>query len=131
MIARTSRLLRGAVSTAIALSAFFPVLSTGQTTATVSSNPRAPSDDPRVGLKPGLYDAGEAAFGMERLASLSKPHGFAPGCRSRMASRPAMPSALPPHRRRRLRAIRSLLGLLPVNTVPPTPIWPSAATIFL
>jgi len=79
MIARTSRLLRGAVSTAIALSAFFPVLSTGQTTATVSSNPRAPSDDPRVGLKPGLYDAGEAAFGMERLASLSKPHGFAPG----------------------------------------------------
>ena len=39
-------------------------------------NPRASSDDPRVGLKAGLYDAGEAAFGMERLASLPKPPGF-------------------------------------------------------
>lgn len=45
----------------------------------VPSNPRAGSDDPRIGLKPGLYDAGEAAFGMERLASLPKPTGFAPG----------------------------------------------------
>jgi hypothetical protein len=42
-------------------------------------NPRAGSDDPRIGLKPGLYDAGEAIFGMERLASLPKPAGFAPG----------------------------------------------------
>ena len=45
----------------------------------VSTNPRSGKDDPRVGLKGGLYDAGEAAFGMERLASLSKPSGFAPG----------------------------------------------------
>jgi hypothetical protein len=36
-------------------------------------------DDPRVGLKAGLYDAGEAAFGMQRIASLPKPPGFAPG----------------------------------------------------
>src|SRR3981189_1522262 len=42
-------------------------------------NPRATADDPRIGLKGGLYDAGEAAFGMERLASLPKPAGFAPG----------------------------------------------------
>jgi hypothetical protein len=34
------------------------------------------TNDPRVGLKPGLYDAGEAAFGMERLASLKKPDAF-------------------------------------------------------
>jgi len=34
--------------------------------------PGAPSPDPRVGLKPGKYDAGEAAWNM-RLVSLSKP----------------------------------------------------------
>lgn len=45
----------------------------------VSTNPRTGKEDPRVGLKGGLYDAGEAASGMERLASLSKPSGFAPG----------------------------------------------------
>ena len=32
--------------------------------------------DPRVGLKAGLHDAGEAARGMERVASLSNPQGF-------------------------------------------------------
>src|SRR5215471_149471 len=32
--------------------------------------------DPRVGLKAGLRDAGEAARNMERVASLSKPEGF-------------------------------------------------------
>lgn len=45
----------------------------------VATNPRSGSDDPRVGLKGGLYDAGEAASGLERLASLPKPSGFAPG----------------------------------------------------
>jgi hypothetical protein len=44
----------------------------------VYSNPRAPLNDPRVGLKAGLYDAGEAAFGLEKVASLPKPPGFAP-----------------------------------------------------
>jgi hypothetical protein len=48
-------------------------------TSTVYSNPRSSADDPRVGLKGGLYDAGEAAFGLERLTSLPKPPGFAPG----------------------------------------------------
>ena len=32
--------------------------------------------DPRVGLKPGLFDAGEAAWNMERISGLSKPQGF-------------------------------------------------------
>src|SRR5262245_26662226 len=32
--------------------------------------------DPRVGLKPGLRDAGEAARGVERVASLFRPAGF-------------------------------------------------------
>ncbi len=33
-------------------------------------------NDPRVGLKPGLYDAGEAAMGMEHLDFLKKPTAF-------------------------------------------------------
>ncbi len=44
----------------------------------VYSNPRAGSDDPRIGLKPGLYDAGEAISGLQKVASIPKPPGFAP-----------------------------------------------------
>src|SRR5450432_312646 len=44
--------------------------------STVFTNPRAASDDPRIGLKGGLQDAAEAAFGLERIASLPKPPGF-------------------------------------------------------
>jgi hypothetical protein len=83
IVERTSRLSGSAVTISLALFVSFPVLCAGQTPAssktTVFSNPRASSDDPRVGLKGGLYDAGEAASGMERLASLPKPPGFAPG----------------------------------------------------
>ena len=43
--------------------------------------PEAPTwewdeNDPRIGLSPGLYDAGEAARGVELLATLPKPEGF-------------------------------------------------------
>jgi hypothetical protein len=34
------------------------------------------TNDPRVGLKPGLYDAGESAMGMEHLDFLKKPAAF-------------------------------------------------------
>jgi hypothetical protein len=34
------------------------------------------TNDPRVGLKPGLYDAGEAAMGMEHLAFVKKGVAF-------------------------------------------------------
>jgi hypothetical protein len=34
------------------------------------------SNDPRVGLKPGLRDAGEAARHLEKVASMPKPDGF-------------------------------------------------------
>ena len=44
----------------------------------VYSNPRSGNDDPRIGLKPGLYDAGEAIFGLDKVASIAKPPGFAP-----------------------------------------------------
>ena len=36
----------------------------------------ADPNDPRVGLKAGLHDAGEAARNMKRVASLPKPDGF-------------------------------------------------------
>src|ERR1700730_16650922 len=80
---RISSFSRNAVAVSLALT-FSPWFGAGQTNtpapsnSTVFSNPRASSDDPRVGLKAGLYDAGEAAFGMEKLASIPKPPGFAP-----------------------------------------------------
>jgi hypothetical protein len=80
---RASLLPRCALTLALAVAALLPTLGSGQdkvpAPSTVSTNPRASSSDPRVGLKAGLYDAGEAAFGLEKLASLPKPPGFAPG----------------------------------------------------
>src|SRR5947199_2555744 len=55
-----SRLLIAALAAALPLGA-------QQTPA-----PGAPSPDPRVGLKPGIYDAGQAEWNM-RLVSLTKP----------------------------------------------------------
>ena len=77
----------------------FPVLCAGQTAKPVYSNPRAAADDPRIGLKSGLYDAGEAASGLEKIASLPKPPGFAPG------------NVIP----------------MPANALPPVPEGPAAA----
>src|ERR1700721_2257826 len=87
---RTPRLSRravpiGALTVSLLLPFSLPVPSAAQTAApappksTVYTNPRASSDDPRIGLKGGLYDAGQAAFGLELLTSLPKPPGFAPG----------------------------------------------------
>src|SRR5215469_8609205 len=42
----------------------------------VYTNPRAAADDPRIGLKGGLNDAAEAAFGLQKIATLPKPTGF-------------------------------------------------------
>ena len=44
--------------------------------ATAGRPPATAAADPRVGLKPGLRDAGEAARNLERVASLPKPEGF-------------------------------------------------------
>jgi len=59
----------------------------------VYSNPRAGADDPRIGLKPGLYDAGEAIFGLQKIASLQKPPGFAPDLNAPEPPPPANPPA--------------------------------------
>ena len=42
----------------------------------VAQTPPRPSDDPRVGLKPGLQDAGVAAKNLELVAHMPKPDGF-------------------------------------------------------
>src|SRR5580692_5557184 len=85
---KTSR--KAAAAAAFALTLGFAALSTAQQNPqnqtpphppepSVYYNPRTGPDDPRVGLKPGLYDAGEAIFGMTHIANIPKPHGFAPG----------------------------------------------------
>jgi hypothetical protein len=94
---------RSAAILSFALSVALPALCTGQTAPpapaapppapTVFSNPRAPADDPRVGLKGGLYDAGEAAFGLQKLATLPKPPGFAPGDAIAAPAPPPEPAA--------------------------------------
>ena len=38
--------------------------------------PKPTTNDPRVGLKPGMRDAGQAARNMELVSSLPKPEGF-------------------------------------------------------
>ena len=59
-----------------------PLAAMAQTANPVASsvyvNPRSGPDDPRVGLKGGLYDAGTAAMGMKLVVTLPKPTGFAP-----------------------------------------------------
>ena len=88
----TSRFLRSAVTVAVAFS--FTAICSGQNNS-VYTNPRAGADDPRVGLKAGLYDAGEASFGLERVISLPKPVGFAPDLAS-IAAFDALPAPPPP-----------------------------------
>ena len=99
----TSRFSRRAATIAVALSACLPLLCAAQNSPSVYTNPRAGTDDPRVGLKAGLYDAGEASFGMQRLASLPKPAGFAPDLASIAAfdalpAPPTPPPGTPPAR---------------------------------
>ena len=91
----TSRFSRCALTIAVALSVSFPAFCSGQNDASVSTNPRAGAEDPRVGLKAGLYDAGEASSGLERLVSLPKPAGFAPDLAS-IAAFDAAPTPPPP-----------------------------------
>ena len=90
----SSRFSHSALAISVALS-LFPALCAGQNNPSVYTNPRAGADDPRVGLKAGLYDAGEASFGMERLISLPKPAGFAPDLAS-IAAFDAAPAPPPP-----------------------------------
>ena len=46
--------------------------------SSVYVNPRSGPDDPRVGLKGGLYDAATAISGLQLVLTTPKPAGFAP-----------------------------------------------------
>ena len=92
---RSSRFSRSALTMALALVVSFPALCAAQNSPSVYSNPRSGADDPRVGLKAGLYDAGEASFGLQRVVSLPKPDGFAPDLAS-IAAFDAAPTPPPP-----------------------------------
>jgi hypothetical protein len=55
-----------------------PTVKTPPTPPTVFVNPRSGPDDPRVGLKGGLYDAATAISGLQLVLTTPKPAGFAP-----------------------------------------------------
>ncbi|MCU1320736.1 MAG: putative secreted protein [Acidobacteriaceae bacterium] len=66
-----------------------------QTAPTVFVNPRTGADDPRVGLKGGLYDAGVASSGLELVVTTPKPGSFAPDLEA-IAAANAAPVPPPP-----------------------------------
>ena len=93
----TFRFTRGISSPAFALAVLLPALAQGQNAAvqppgaparlvapasSVYVNPRSGPDDPRVGLKGGLYDAAVAASGLQLVMTTPKPAGFAPDVES-------------------------------------------------
>ena len=66
--------MRSASTRFLGVSAIF--LSVLMTGSAQERSVTAGKPDPRVGLKAGFHDAGEAAFNLERIASLPKPDGF-------------------------------------------------------
>jgi hypothetical protein len=62
----------------------------GPATPTVYHNPQLPND-PRVGLKGGIFDAGIAESGMHLVLNIPKPNGFSPGTLPTDAAPPPTP----------------------------------------
>jgi hypothetical protein len=67
-----------AAQTTTTASGVTPTVKTPPKPPNVFVNARSGSDDPRVGLKGGLYDAGTAILGMQLVMTTPKPAGFAP-----------------------------------------------------
>jgi hypothetical protein len=64
-------------STVIRTMCFSALVVCAMARGAAQQTPAAPAtNDPRVGLKAGFRDAGEAAKNMERIASLPRPEGF-------------------------------------------------------
>src|SRR5260370_14937032 len=98
MIARlSSPSTRRVVTVAFALYLCCSALGWGQTAPTVYVNPRSGPDDPRIGLKGGLYDAGQAASGLKLVVTTPKPGSFAPDLEAIAAANaaPVPPPAAP------------------------------------
>src|SRR6201996_3499357 len=75
----------------------FSQIVAGPAKPTVYNNPQVPND-PRVGLKGGITDAGVAALGMELVLNLPKPPGFAAGTTPQEKApvpAPVAPSTMP------------------------------------
>jgi len=66
--------MKAAIPTFLPLSALLLVLSIAGGAQQMPAVPN--TGDPRVGLKPGLHDAGQAARNLELVSSLPKPEGF-------------------------------------------------------
>jgi hypothetical protein len=54
-------------------------------TASLAAQAKAPSPDPRIGLKAGRYDAGEAAWNMRLVSTTKSPPRFEDGVNSDLA----------------------------------------------
>jgi uncharacterized protein (DUF305 family) len=87
---------------------------------TVYVNPRSGPDDPRIGLKGGLYDAATAMSGLELVMTTPKPAGFAPDVETIKASVPPPALRVPP--------ARAPITAAPTPTSPSTPNTSSTAT---
>jgi hypothetical protein len=73
-------LRRGALLTAVLLTG-----ACARQTTVVSSSAIGPNPDPRVGLKPGYANAGEAAWNLKRLATVNPPERFKKAMNSDLA----------------------------------------------
>jgi hypothetical protein len=72
-----------AALTTIGACAGTPVTTTSAPTASASA--AAPSPDPRIGLKPGLWDAGEAIWNLRVVSKTPPPERFVGGINSDLA----------------------------------------------
>src|SRR5580704_14269089 len=93
MLINSPSLRRAALACTLSLfasSACFAQIAAGPAKPTVYNNPQIPND-PRVGLKGGITDAGVAALGMELVVNLPKPTGFAAGTTPQDAAPPPTP----------------------------------------
>jgi len=75
---------------ALGSSAAFAQIVAGPAKPTVYNNPQLPND-PRVGLKGGIFDAGIAESGMHLVLNIPKPNGFSPGTLPTDAAPPPTP----------------------------------------
>jgi hypothetical protein len=70
----------GAITAALALGVLGAACAPAVTTTSPPTPPQtsatAPSPDPRIGLRPGLFDAGEAIWNLRKLSSTPPPREF-------------------------------------------------------
>src|SRR5271168_1547560 len=93
MIVKSPSVRRAAVACTLSVfgcCALFAQIVAGPPKPTVYNNPQLPND-PRVGLKGGVFDAAVANFGMDLVVNLPKPPGFAPGTTPTDAAPPPAP----------------------------------------